>query len=107
MTVVGWQLQRAVTHYRTEELLLMNFILCIHIYKSSTTVRHSSYRPSLCKQSDETMRGYMTKENEISKNVPFLYSNRPVQTAKFQSFQRRKKTETDGFCLRGRRKDNY
>ena len=110
MTVVGWQLQRAVTRYRREELLLiyMYFILFIRIYFSSTTVRRSSYQPSLFKQSDETMRGYMTKENKISENVPFSYSNCPVQRAEFQSSQRRtKKTETDGFCLRGRRKDNY
>jgi hypothetical protein len=90
MTVVGWQLQRAVTHYRTEELLLvyMYFILFILIYKSST-----SYQPSLCKQSDEIMRGYMIKENKTSENVPFSYSNRPVQRAEFQSSQRRTKKQ--------------
>jgi len=32
MTVVGWQLQRAVTHYRTEELLLICILFYIYIH---------------------------------------------------------------------------
>jgi len=77
----------------------MYFILFIRIYFSSTTVRRSSYQPSLFKQSDETMRGYMTKENKISENVPFSYSNCPVQRAEFQSSQRRTKKNRNRWVL--------
>jgi hypothetical protein len=52
------------------------------------------------------MRSYMIKENKISENLPFSYSNRPVQRAEFQTSQRRTKKQTNEFCLRGRRKDN-
>jgi len=39
------------------------------------------------------MCGYMRKENKISENVPFSYSNRPVQLAEFHSSQRRTKKQ--------------
>jgi hypothetical protein len=49
MAIVGWQPQRAITHYRSELSLLY-----IYIY-NTTTVRRSSDQPSLYKHPDKSV----------------------------------------------------